>query len=323
MKLEDQYSWKELSVLIADRIEKTRFITAKTWNRQRFIDWFMQREKIGLVFDWRMVARCYTVWKLLQDEADSFTVITSREGMGKSSLGIQMCAFISPNMNMDDIVFDMPDYINKLKGITKDYKQNKIDKNDKSIQIDEGGLSLFSRESMSASNKILAKSFFVQRFLNVHVCICIPFYWSIDGLIRNHRINTLIIIKERGKYKAVTGRGIKILNKLGEKDKSKNLWSIPIPYGMFWEGHFRKDFPNTIAKEEYEQHKFKHIQKFLDTTSDDIDSTKMMKLSKVAKDLSIGNQTLIRMIKDKRIKGKKIGTNWFITRKEYDRLSMA
>lgn len=322
-KLEDQYSWEELGKLIADRIEKTEFINLKEWRRYEFLEWFEKREEVGLKFDWKLVARCFSIWKSLQKEHDHFTVIVGDEGVGKTTLATQVSAFTTPTLELTDLVFNMQNYIKKLQEISNDYKKNKKDKNNKSIIIDEGGISLFSRESLSLSNKILAKTFMVQRFLNVNVVICIPHYWSLDSLIRNHRINTLIVIKKRGKYKAFVGKGIKILNRLGAKDKDKPLIAVAIPYGFFWDGDFHKDFPKTISKRKYEHHKFKHIQSFLEDAKIEADTTKMIKVARLEKEFGIKRDTIIAEIHNGNIEGRKIGNQWFITNKAYEKLIMA
>lgn len=322
MILENEYSWEEIGELFADRIEKTEFISKDRWKRHEFLEWFKIREKIGVRFDWRLVARAYTIWQNMQNEHDHFTVVVGKEGFGKSTLAIQFSAWIAPNTDIDDILFNMPNYVKKLQDISKDFKKNKKEKNDKSLLIDEGGISLFSREALSRSNKVLAKTFMVQRFLTVHVGICIPYYWILDKLIRKHRIDTLIILKSRGKYKAVVGKGIKIINKLGAKDEDKPLIALPIPYGLFWEGHFSKKFPKTISKIKYENHKFKHIRQFLDDAKLEADTVKMIKVSQLERDFGIKRDTIIAEIHNGKIEGRKIGNQWFITKKAYEKLVM-
>ena len=318
--LEDRYSWEDLGKLMADRIEGANFLHKDNWSRHEFLKWFKIREKVGLRVDWRMVAREYAIWRKLRRGHDHFTVIVGTEGSGKSTMEIQHCAMIAPAMDLKDIVFDMPHYIKKLKEVAKHYKKFKKQFDDRSIGIDEGGISLFSREALSRSNKILAKSFMVQRFLNVHVCICIPHFWSLDTLIRNHRINTLIIIKRRGEYKCVVGKGIKILNRLGAKNKEKDILAIQVPYQYFWEGKFRKAFPKTVDYKEYEKHKFKHIQSFLDDAELVAKQQDMVSLKRIEKEIGVPEEELKLEINNGTIEGRRIGTKWFITRKAYKNL---
>ena len=316
-------NWMEIAVRFADNIEKTNFLSKKIWKRQEFIDWFIFRVKLlGLLFDWKLIARCYYQWKEIRNEKDHFTVIVGNEGDGKTTLSVQMSAWVAPDMVLEDICFDMEQYVNRLRLISKDYKKNKREGTDKSITIDEGGISLFSREAMSKSNTVLAKTFMVQRFLNANVSICIPYYWGLDTMIRQHRIKTLIIIKERGKYECIVGKGIKILNERGKRDKDKELWRIPIPYGLFWEGDFSKPFPRTISKDDYEKYKSKHIKKFLDDAQLEAQSVKMIKVGKLEKEFGISRETIIKEIKNEKIGGRKIGNQWFVTEKAYKQLIM-
>jgi hypothetical protein len=257
-----EYTWEELANMVGDKIEQSKML--QDFNKKRFKQWFMLREKVGLRFDWKLISRAYHICQQLDKHNDHFTIIVGDEGTGKTTMAAQFCSWVSPNMNIDDFCYNMPDYVDKLKRIAVDYQKNKLDKNDKSINIDEGGIDLFSREAMRTSNRVLAKTFMVQRFLNVHVTICIPSYWNLDSMVRDHRIKTLIIIPRRSDYKCVVGQGIKIINKTGSKDKTKPLMTLPIPYGMFWEGHFRKNFPDTISFEEYEN-KFIEIEQELES----------------------------------------------------------
>ena len=253
--LEDQYSWEELGILIADRIEKNDFIHGREWSRRDFLKWWTKREKVGYRFDWQLVARCWVIWKSLQKKHDHFIVVVGKEGSGKSTLAFQIASFISINFTDKDIVFDMPQYVNQLQKVSQSFKKWKKKRKNSCIVIDEGGISLFSRESLSKGNKMLAKTFMIQRFLCVCTIICIPYYWNLDKLVRQHRVNTLITVKKRGYYFTVVGKGISILNKLGMKSPDKNLWAIPIPYGLFWEGVFRKPFPNTLDEKKYNKRK--------------------------------------------------------------------
>jgi len=323
LPLEDRYSWEDLGILIADRIEAAEFVAKKNWSRHEFLKWFKIREKVGLRVDWRMVAREYVIWRTLRRGHDHFTVVIGTEGSGKSTFGVQHGAMIAPAMDLKDIVFDMPHYVRKLKEIAKHYKKFKKKFDDRSIGIDEGGISLFSREALSKSNKILAKTFMVQRFLNVSVTICVPHFWSLDTLIRNHRINTLIIIKRRGEYKCIVGKGIKIMNKIGSKNKEKDIMAIPIPYQYFWEGTFRKAFPKTIDYKEYEKHKFKHIQSFLDDAELDAKQQEMISLKRIEKEIGVSEEDMKLGIKNGTIEGRRIGTKWFITKKAYKNLFKA
>lgn len=322
-RLEDKYSWPELGNLVADRIVLKQFLDVKTFKREKFLSWFAEREKIGMVFDWRLVARCYVICDQLQKKNDHFTVIVGGEGKGKSTLAQQMAAWINPELTLDSTVFNLKDYLKQLTLATEIRAKEGITAKGLPLcpTIDEGGIDLFSRESMSKSNRILAKTFMVQRFLKLSVTICIPFYWGLDPYIRQHRVNTLIVIRERGQYKAVVGKGIKILNMHGKKDKDKPMLSIAVPYGTFWEGTFSVRFPKTISRDDYEAHKFKHIKNFLRTVSEEAETLEFIHTEKVEAQLGLRRGALTADIQSGKYEGKMIGNKWYLTQKGYKTLS--
>lgn len=322
VKLETGKTWGEVADMITNRI-----IEAKIDNKfepDKFKRWFMAREKLGLRFDYILIHRAYKIWQNLQNEGDHFSLIVGDEGTGKSTLGAQFCAWISPNMNLEDISYNMKSYVKKLKEIASTYKIGEIDKEDKSVLLDEGGIDLYSRDAMKLSNRILSKTFMVQRFLNIHTCICLPHYWSLDKFVRNHRIKTLIIIPERGAYKCITGKGIKAINRCKDIEMQTPLNKISVPYGYFWEGHFRKDFPDTLDKSEYEKRKLKYIASFLDEvdTETEQDPTKapFVPLKVVASELGVHPVTLNEKVRNGSIKGVKFGNIWKIPQNEVQSL---
>lgn len=313
--LEKKYTWEDLGSLTADRIEKYQLIK-KGWNRKKFLEWFMIRKKLGYLFDWKLIARAYKIWTDLNTESDHFTCIVGSEGSGKSTLAVQFMSWISPNAALDDITYTMNQFISKMSDIADDYHQNKIDQNDKSIVMDEGAIDLFSRESMKKSNRVLAKTFFVQRFLNVHVIICIPRFQYLDSVIRDHRVKTLISIFKRGKCKVIVGqKGFNVLN-TGIK-KEKNINHIQIPYGSFFQADFSKEFPHTIDKSKYENFKYKNIVKFLQDAKDDVQATEKegtdyLKVTPFARKLGVSTETVRRMIYKGKIKAKRIEGQYLI-----------
>jgi hypothetical protein len=162
------------------------------------------------------------------------------------------------------LIYDKNQYLRALEKYSLEFQRCGGDENQyktkrNALLIDEGGTSLFSRESLSGSNKDMVKTFMIQRMLMIHVVICIPNYWDLDVFIRTHRINTLILIKERGEYKCAMGKAIKIINQVGKRDRSKTLISITLPYGSFFEGCCSDSFPNTIDKGEYTDKKLKYL----------------------------------------------------------------
>jgi hypothetical protein len=183
---------------------------------------------------------------------------------GKSTLAMNIVAWTAPDIELDCLIYDKNQYLRALEKYSLEFQRCGGDENQyktkrNALLIDEGGTSLFSRESLSGSNKDMVKTFMIQRMLMIHVVICIPNYWDLDVFIRTHRINTLILIKERGEYKCAMGNAIKIINNAGKKDRNKPLIAVCLPYGSFFEGHCSDSFPDTINKDEYANKKLKYL----------------------------------------------------------------
>jgi hypothetical protein len=162
------------------------------------------------------------------------------------------------------------------------------------------------------------KTFFVQRVLGYLVITDIPNFFMLDNVIRLHRVRTLITITDRGYYKAITGDGIKIVAKEGTL--TKNVNGVKIPNGTFWQGSFRKEFPKTINREQYELNKVKSIKGLLQNLNEDLTETKMIQVAKVAKEVGLSPRTIKDKIKKGLIEGKQIGQKYCITKKAYDKL---
>lgn len=234
------------------------------WDKESFARWLQSRQNVGIRFDDMLIYRAYRIWCELHDEGDHFTVVSGPEGKGKSTLAIQLASLVSPNFDTNDICYTARQLVEKLTYIAENYTKGnkKKDIEDKTILLDEGGLELFARESMRAGNIALTKIFFVQRFLNVHVIVCIPNFYMLDGVVRDHRVKTLIQIPKRGLYRAITGFGIKQVNILAKKF-NKDVMYIPVNDGCYWDGRFDVDFPTTINKDDYESHKLDNIRRVL------------------------------------------------------------
>lgn len=314
-KLENTMSWEEvhdhLFLKIGRKINKA--------DRPIFKKWFMEREFLGLSFDAIMVLRCFRIWQEIEKGLDHFVVISGREGYGKSTLSFQIAAWINPKgFGLKNICYSAKEYLSVLSKKSEEYSKQGYKKHSESLVMDEG-TELLSRESLSITNRSLAKSFFIQRALNFLVIVNIPNFHMLDGVIRNHRCRTLIELTNRGKYKGITKKGIPIVAKEGLLTKS--VLGVKIPYGTFWEGGFRIDFPPMINRKEYEDHKLESIKTALETMQDDIVQQKLLPASKVVGEIvGMDRKTLIRLIKKGEVDGKQIGAKWYITKKAYDKL---
>lgn len=315
-QLLDDMDWEQLCEHVLSKVGHQ----LKAKEIPTFRRWFIEREKIGYLFDYIMVLRCFRIWQELKDGLDHFIVISGREGYGKSTLSFQMAAWINPNFRLKHITYDAKQYLDLMGEKAEQHVNNQIDYKDiksESIVMDEG-TELLSKESMNITNRTLTKTFFIQRALKFLVIINIPNFHMLDSVIRFHRVRTLIEIIKRGGYKAITGAGILTVSKEGLPTKQVN--SVRLREGQFWHGSYTKKFPNTIDKQEYEKFKMQQIKICIERLKDDVVGAKMVAAVKVSKHIGCSTDTIVRMIKEGKVKGKQIGAKWYITRQAYDKL---
>lgn len=312
-RLEDRMSWKELFIHIFPKVKSE----LKKNEYKQFQEWFMEREKVGYLFDPVLVLRCYHIWKELSSGLDHFIVIEGREGTGKSTIAAQVVAWVAlDGFTVNNICTTLRDFVSVLDERYKEC-QDGPPLDIRGLTLDEGN-ELLSKEAMSTSNKIFLKLFNVQRILRFNVAICIPNFFMLDKTVRTHRTKTLICVKERGDYRAFTGKAIPLIAKWGENEKS---WKqVRIPNGTFWDGHFSKDFPKTIDRQEYEFHKLSAIGDLIGETKEDIGAKKMMAVAKIARQLDVSAKTIIRRIVNGELEGKKIGNRWLLSTESYEKL---
>lgn len=318
MKLEEKYSWEELYEQtfskIGHKLQKKDIPVFKTW--------FMKREGVGYRFDYQLILRAFRIWQELHDGLDHFCVISGREGFGKSTLAIQLCSWVNPNFRLTNLCYGAKAFLDIL-GAKADKMVDSIDKGEEfigeteSLLLDEG-TELLSREALNVTNRTLTKSFFIQRALKFFVVICIPNFHMLDPVVRDHRCRTLIEVIGRGKYKAVTGDGIKTISKEGKI--TKEISRVSLRNGQFWHGYYNKEFPKDISHLEYEKQKFYGIKEALDTMKDDVVTKKLISVTKTCKEIGLKADTLIGFIKKGEVEGKQIGKRWYISRKAYDKL---
>ncbi len=185
-------------------------------------------------------------------------MLTGKEGGGKSTLAIQIGSWIDPNFTLDNVCFTQEDYIRRLREV----------KRGACLVIDEGGVTLFSREAMGGINVLMVKIFMLQRQKNVSVILCCPSFWDIDTYLRRHRVNTMIRVYKQGHYMGYLLKAINIINDIGYRKRP--LTQIKLPSESFWHGTFRKGFPKSVNRDAYLKKKDTHLEKFLESIEEDI-----------------------------------------------------
>jgi hypothetical protein len=290
-----------------DRIAKQIRIKKPKYNEKDFRKWLNERKNLGFIpFDKGLMWKCYELSKKLQNDYDYWTVIAGLEGEGKSSLGIQIGSLVSKGKVY--ICFSPDDF----------YDAVRIAKKGETIQLDEGGVLLLSREAMSQTNRQIIKIGMLVRQKNLHVILCIPNFFLIDTYIRDHRVNLLIQIKKRGRYRGIFDTGIKTVSRDGWK--YKNVIGLKIKPNKVWDGDFRKKIPLNFDYEAYLTNKKNHMDLLLSDTKSDSMGVKYVPASRVAKEIGVAGRTIRRWIEKKEISGKKAGALWFVSKASYNKL---
>jgi len=233
---------------------------------------------------------------------DRFIVVCGKERTGKSVLAGQLGWFISGGkLTIDQICMTVDDFLRAL----KEAKKGDV------IIFDEAGINLYSREAMSTMNRMLTKAFMVSGLKNICIILCLPDFFSLDSYIRLHRIDLLMFIPKRGKFKAYSSKKSKEISLKGSKIKQIECVQAT---DLGW---FTKAYPRTL-EEAYRKKERKFKFSFLKSIKDNIEGN--YNTPKFAEITGYNIKTIMRWIEDKKIKAKKIGGRWWIPKSEAERI---
>ena len=301
--------WSEHAKKIAEQNRLKN--KAKT---NEFYRWLLSLNHDKRYFDGSVYRRAYFAFKELQNDHDHFTVVCGKEGSGKSTLAIQFCSTISPNFGQKFICYEMKDFLNAAK----------IAKKGDSILLDEGGQFLYSREATSKENKNVTKYLMLVRQKNLHICICIPQFKSVDSYIRNHRVKTLLHVKRRKLAMLIIDSGIRTVSRWISVDKDVEQVKIATEY--FKHFSFTDYIPpiNDLDKEKYKELKLKHFEEFhdllMEQTSKQMNLNQYMPSPEFAKRVKRANITINEWIKKGLVKGMKVGRLYYVHKGELIKL---
>jgi len=307
-KQTNKKTWNEIVEHVLTKTNKLKDV--------EFKEWLETKESLNYCLDPITYKYLHNIKKELEDDNDHLTVIVGMEGSGKSRLALNYSAVTSPTFSMLHVCYK-PDHL---------YKAIKESNPGDTILIDEGGLFLFSRDAMGSDTKSIVKLFTIVRQKNIHFVICIPNFWILDSVIRDHRVKTLINVFERGSFEAFTGLAIKIISKTGAKFKTINRDATKkIRSNQRWHGHWIKDIPdiNDITEEKYLRFKKEVMDEFIEELEAKEEEkqkpqeSKYIRSSEVIKRMGCDRNTIMRRIEDGTIKGKKLGGRWFIDREHW------
>lgn len=304
----NKYTWEEIAERFSENIET---------GKEDFKTWFKKKETFGVKFDKNFYRLLYRIHKKINFEnSDFFIVFCGKEGTGKSTFSINASCILDENMILDRICFKPMQFIEAIS----------ISDKGNAIVIDEGNLIMFSRESMSNGNKDMVKILALMRQRNLAVSICVPNFWTLDTYTRDHRVNCVVNIEERGKYTAYIGKAIPLISKYGRDTKSFD--SVKVPHGTFWRGYFNDGIVehNDINEASYKEHKQDTFNEFINELKASYQEKEQEKLFITANEASrimgVDPRTIKSWIKKGTITGRKIGGRMYLEKAQILNLTM-
>ena len=167
------------------------------------------------------------IGEFLKQDFDWFHLNCGSERSGKTTLSLRLAYAVEPTLTMDNFIFSFEDFKKVLDG----------NKKLKVVVIDEGAISLFSREAMKYETRELIKVITILGHRNLLVIINIPDITIIDSYIRNFRLRSLSkTILYKSKKNIVPKRGIAyIYGARTAKGIKKNMYGKiywPPPQGL-------------------------------------------------------------------------------------------
>lgn len=183
--------------------------------------------------------------KIVNGNQDRLYIIDGREGLGKSTLAMQLAYYFDPTFGIDDIVFNSKSFEKRIRECEKF----------KAIVFDEAFNGLSSKGSLSTENKNLIRLLMECRQRNLFIFIVLPTYFMLEKYVAIFRSNALLSVRVSKKnyklryYKAYNYHQKKLLY-----IKGKQMMDYSKPYIM--KNHsFYGRYPPTIDKKEYDKKK--------------------------------------------------------------------
>jgi len=125
----------------------------------------------------------------LRADYDFYCVVTGLEGVGKSSLALQLAYAVDPTFTHEAIAWDVDEVVKtaiRLPPLS-------------SILLDEAFDAAFNRQAMSGANKKWVKFIGTARARNLGIFVCFPRFQSLDPYSREHRVTHWINVTARGR----------------------------------------------------------------------------------------------------------------------------
>jgi len=167
--------------------------------------------------------------KVTEGDQDRVYVITGREGLGKSTLAMQLAYVVHPTFTLDNIVFTANQFEERIKKA----------KRNEAIIFDEAFNGLSSKGAISKENKRLVRILMMCRQRNLFIFIVLPSYFLLEkyiGLFRSTALFNVLASRKNFKlryYKVYNYKKKRELFIRGKKLMDYSRPKIPKSYRFF------------------------------------------------------------------------------------------
>ena len=130
--------------------------------------------------------------KVLESDQDRIYVITGREGLGKSTLAMQLGYVVDKTLTLDDVVFTSTQFANRIRQVHQG----------KAIIFDESFHGLSSKGAISRENKKLVMLLQECRQRNLFIFIVMPSFFLLEKYVALFRSTALFnVLASRKNFK--------------------------------------------------------------------------------------------------------------------------
>lgn len=179
--------------------------------------------------------------RVVKENSDRVYIIDGREGLGKSTLALQLAAGLDPNFNIEKIVFSPEDF---------EYAVRHSERYS-AIVFDEAFNGLSSKGSLSKENKRLVRLLMECRQQNLFIFIVLPSIFMLEKYAAIHRAHALFHVvpsQNRERYRAYVVYNYKLKKLLYIKGKQMMSYSFPRMGKLH---QFYATIPPNVDKSEY------------------------------------------------------------------------
>ncbi len=202
--------------------------------------------------------------KVTEGDQDRIYVITGREGLGKSTLAMQLAYSLDQNLALDNIVFTA----NQLEKRITECKQFTA------IIFDESFSGLSSKGAISKENKRLVRLLMMMRQRNLFLFIVLPSFFLLEkyvGIFRSTALFNVLVSRKNFKLRYYKVYNYKQKRELYIKGKNLMDYSKPkIPKSY----RFYRKLPPTIDEKAY---RLKKLVTFRDDGKEESEESKIIK----------------------------------------------